>query len=467
MSSDILTDRLIHSLKPAPGQRLELSDAGCSGLVLRATRRGIKVWVLRYRRHDGRCARYRLGEYPQMSLRSARLEAGRLRNLIHSGGDPLREQQDAREAARRDAVATFGNLLEAYWLACETGEWQPKRKIKRVSTLLYEKRLAARHIEPVLGATPVSTIKRSTVKALLRDMVAKGIRAQTNRVQAIIRQVFNFAINEEILEVNPAMGFPSLHAPKPRLKVWKDHELRSLWAALDGHHVLRTQTGAEVHVSRQVRIALQLVVLLLQRRSEIVGMDIGELDFEQAVWIIPPERMKTSKPHQVPLPPLALKLIKEAISLSKLPPDRQIGPVFPTPQDNTRPMKGEALTRAMDRIRDCIGVEDRTVHDLRRTGSTALTSERLGISPFIRSKVLGHGSDAGGGAQVSIAHYDANEYMSAKRSALAAWQTLLLHIVRKGEPDARKRQTGIIRGMLFGLDVANDSDQSYPCFGGA
>jgi len=421
----------------------------------------MKVWVLRYRGHDGRGARYRLGEFPQMSLRNARLEAGRLRNLIHGGGDPVREKQDAIEAARRDAVATFGNLLEAYWLACETGEWQPKRKIKRASTLHYEKRLAARHIEPILSTVPVSTIKRSTVKALLRDMVAKGIRAQTNRVQAIIRQVFNFAINEEIVEVNPAMGFPCLHAPRPRLKIWKDHELRLLWAALDGDHLLRTPNGVEVHVSRQVRIALQLAVLLLQRRSEIVGMDIGELDFEQAVWIIPPERMKTNKPHQVPLPPLSIKLIRETIDLCKLPNDRQTGPVFPTPQDNTRPMKAEALTRAMDRLRDCIGVDDRTVHDLRRTGSTALTSERLGISPFIRSKVLGHGSDAGGGAQVSIAHYDANEYMSAKRYALTAWQTLLVHIVGKGAPDTRKRQTGIIRGMLFGLEVANDRDQSY------
>ncbi|WP_199060545.1 tyrosine-type recombinase/integrase [Brevundimonas vesicularis] len=467
MPSEILTDRLISSLKPTSGRRLELSDAGCSGLALRASQRGIKVWILRYRGHDGRGARYRLGEYPQMSLRSARLEAGRLRSLISGGGDPLREKQDAIEAARKDAAATFGNLLGAYWLACETGEWQPKRKIKRASTLLYEKRLASRHIEPILSAVPVSTIKRATIKALLRDMVAKGIRAQTNRVQAIIRQVFNFAINEEIVDVNPAMGFPSLHAPRPRLKIWKDHELRSLWAALDGHHMLRTPDGVEIHVSRQVRIALQLAALLLQRRSEIVGMDIGELDFEQAIWIIPPERMKTNKPHQVPLPPVAIKLIKEAIALSRLPTDRQTGPVFPTPQDNTLPMKGEALTRAMDRIRDCIGVEDRTVHDLRRTGSTALTSERLGISPFIRSKVLGHGSDAGGGAQVSIAHYDANEYMSAKRFALTAWQTLLLHIVSAGEPDARKQQTGIIRGMVFGLDVANDRDQSYPHVSGA
>lgn len=458
MPSVTLTDRFLSSLKPKPSQRLEVSDAGCTGLAIRCTHKGGRTWLLRYRGLDGRNARHKLGDYPVMSLKSARLEAGRLRDLIDGGGDPLRERQEAREAARKDALATFGNLLDAYWLACATGEWQPKRKIKRASTLAYEQRLCERHIEPVLASLPVSSIKGATVKALLRDMTAKGIGAQTNRVQALIRQVFNFAINEEVVEVNPAMGFPTLHAGKPRLKIWRDHELQLLWNALSGRTPLRSPDGAEVYIGRKVRIALQLATLLLQRRAEIVGMDLDELDLDQAVWTIPPERMKSGRPHQVPLPSLAIELIREAIALSKLPADRRTGPVFPTPQDNTQPMNAEALTRAMSRLRVCIGVEDRTVHDLRRTGSTALTSERLRVSPFIRSKVLGHGSDAGGGAQVSSAHYDVNEYMSDKRAALKAWQSLLLHIVAKEEHKPAPQKTGIIRGMMFGLEVANDTD---------
>jgi integrase len=254
------------------------------------------------------------------------------------------------------------------------------------------------------------------------------------------------------------MGFPTLHAGKPRLKIWRDHELQLLWKALSGRTPLRSPDGAEVYIGRQVRIALQLATLLLQRRAEIVGMDLNELDLDQAVWTIPPERMKSGRPHQVPLPSLAIDLIREAIALSKLPADRRTGPVFPTPQDNTQPMNAEALTRAMSRLRVCIGVEDRTVHDLRRTGSTALTSERLRVSPFIRSKVLGHGSDAGGGAQVSSAHYDVNEYMSDKRAALKAWQSLLLHIVDRDDHKPAPQRTGIIRGMMFGLEVANDTD---------
>lgn len=453
-----LTERYVASMKASPGGRLEISDAGCAGLCLRITGLGSKVWALRYRAPDGRQSRHRLGDYPTMSLRDARLEAGRLRDLVHSGGDPVQAQREARQQARQDALATFGKLLGAYWTACETGEWQPKRKRKRAATLDYEMRLARRHIEPVLGETPVSAIKRSTVKDLLRGMAAKGIGAQTNRVQAVIRQVFNYAISEELAEVNPAMGFTAFHSLKPRRRIWKDAELRALWAALTGPD-LETADGQAVHVGRRVRIALQLALLLLQRRGEIAGMDLEELDLDQAVWLIPGERMKSGRPHQVPLPPYSIQLIREAIALARLPADRTKGPVFPSPLDHTRPMNPEALTRAMDRLRDCIGIHDATVHDLRRTGSTALTSERLRVPPFIRSKVLGHETDAGGGAAVSSIHYDANEYMSDKRAALSAWESLLFRIVRSpAEREARSTRPGVLRTTVFGLVAANDEN---------
>ncbi|RYG08532.1 MAG: hypothetical protein EON92_16405 [Burkholderiales bacterium] len=80
-------------------------------------------------------------------------------------------------------------------------------------------------------------------------------------------------------------------------------------------------------------------------------------------------------------------------------------------------------------MRGATGAADATCHDLRRTGSTIMTSERLGISPFTRSQVLGHGTDTGGGAAVSSAHYDVNLYLAEKRKALEAWEILLLEIV--------------------------------------
>lgn len=53
------------------------------------------------------------------------------------------------------------------------------------------------HVRPVLGSLPFAEITRPQLKALLRGMQAKGIGAQTNLTQAIIRQIYNFAISDE------------------------------------------------------------------------------------------------------------------------------------------------------------------------------------------------------------------------------------------------------------------------------
>lgn len=438
-----LTDRAVQAAKAKPGERLELHDALTPGLTLRVTDKGVKSWVLRYRAPDGRSQRHKVGDASRMGLRAARLEAGRLKSEIDKGADPLGEKRKARVIAKALTVRTFGDLAAAYWIACETGEWKPKKKRKRPQTIAYEKGIYARHIEPGLGPLTLSEITRALIKGLLRDMTAKGIGAQTNRTQALIRQIFNFGFAEEHVVINPAMGFDSFHDAKSRRRIWADPELKLLWAALSDPSDLRDKDGERVHVGRPVAIAIQLCALLLQRRVEVVGMAIDELDLEAGTWIIPPERMKNGKPHQVALPPRSVVLIREALAIaaeaqarreaadSKIKrPNRIV--VFPGPRDANTPIRADSLTHAMDKVRSSIGVEGATIHDLRRTGSTILTSERIGVSPFIRSKVLGHGTDAGGGAAVSSAHYDVNEYVGEKRRALEAWEGLLLEIVGEG-----------------------------------
>ncbi|MGA0543678.1 tyrosine-type recombinase/integrase [Brevundimonas sp. VNH65] len=440
-----LTDRAVQAAKAEPGKRLELHDALTPGLTLRVTDKGVKSWVLRYRAPDGRSQRHKVGDASRMGLRAARLEAGRLKSEIDKGADPLSEKRKARVIAKALTVRTFRDLSAAYWIACETGEWKPKKKRKRSQTIEYEKGIHARHIEPVLGPLPLPEIKRATIKGLLRDMAARGIGAQTNRTHALIRQIFNFGISEEHVAVNPAMGFDSFHDPQSRRRIWTDGELKRLWAALSDPSELRDPGGERVYVSRAAAIAIQLCALLLQRRVEVAGMATDELDLDAGTWVIPPERMKNGKAHLVTLPAEAVALIREALTIAAEAqarredrdgdkakrPNRIV--VFPGPRDVNTPIRADSLTHAMDKVRSCIGVEGATIHDLRRTGSTALTSERIGVSPFIRSKVLGHGTDAGGGAAVSAMHYDVNEYVAEKRRALEAWEALLMRVVGRTE----------------------------------
>lgn len=436
MTKVALTDRAVQAAKALPGRRLELHDAQTPGLTLRVTDRGVKTWALRYKTPDGRSARHKLGDAKRMGLKAARLEAGRLKDMIDKGIDPLAEKRAAREVARAVTIRTFDDLLSAYWTACEAGTWKPKRKKKRASTIAFEKRLADRHIPDAFRRLLLADVTKGVIENRLSEMIAAGIGAQTNRTHAIIRQVFAFGLAKDHVSANPAQHIPALHDQEARRVVWTDAHLRRLWTACESPDALRDDAGKRVYVARSTAIALQLCALLLQRRTEIAGMTVEELDLKARTWTIAPARMKGGRPHQVPLPDRAVELIEEALRLAQVGTNEAVPVVFPSPRDKSVSITPGSLSKALAKIRLAASVGSATVHDLRRTGSSILTSERLGVSPFIRSKVLGHSGDTGGGAAVSVLHYDVNEYVPEKRRAVEAWTALLLEIVgERKRPD--------------------------------
>lgn len=207
----------------------------------------------------------------------------------------------------------------------------------------------------------------------------------------------------------------------------------------------KRREGSLLQIGQPMRIAIQLVFLLLQRRNEVLGMARSELDLEHGVWTIPAARMKSKRTHIVPLSPWAISLIERAIRLND---GLKTDQVFPSRVDAARPMNGPSMNVALTAVVRACGIEDGTIPDIRRTGSTLMTSERLNTSPFIRSKVLGH-CDAGGGAQVSMQRYDANTYVREKRAALAQWQQLLARIVgERTEPVLRFDGASAITGAF-------------------
>lgn len=90
------------------------------------------------------------------------------------------------------------------------------------------------------------------------------------------------------------------------------------------------------------------------------------------------------------------------------------------------------MSRGLAKMRTSAKIADATPHDFRRTGSTNLTTERLGFPRFIVSRVLNQVSDTGG-ASVVTGVYDRNEYLPEKRRALDAWAMFLTEVVEGRE----------------------------------
>lgn len=439
MSERKLTSAFCAAVQPVAGRQVAYPDRDVRGLELRVSGDGRKSWSYRYRTRFGRQGRVTLGLHSDaFGLKDARAAARRVQQQIVEGGDPAMDARAAKITAAQEPLTTLSDVAEAYFRATERGRYRPKR----ASSLNLERQVYRVHIERRLGRLPLELVTRRTVKGALEQMVDRGAPAQAVRVQAIVRQMLAYAVAEERLPFNPIRDLPPVATARPRARIYSDAELKAIWAGVRDPEALsipepiasRRRDADRVRISRPMRIAIQLVVLLLQRRCEVLGMRRSELDLEHGVWTIPAERMKSKRRHAVPLSPWAVELIEEALRLSR---ERKTACVFPGLRDAGKPMNGPSMNWAFNSVLWAQGIEDGTIHDLRRTGSTLMTSERIGVSPFIRSHILGH-NDTGGGARISATHYDANSYIKEKRQALERWQALLRAIVGVASPDGAR-----------------------------
>ncbi|CAN5227506.1 site-specific integrase [soil metagenome] len=432
MPQELLTDRRVASATAKPGKRLEIWDAKQGGLCLRVTDRGVKTWVYRYRLADGRQPRYTIGKLPGISLKDARTRSAELAGAVAAGKDPAAKRRSERAFAT-STLRTFNDLADLFIDRCRSGDWMPKNKRKRPRTLEDEVRVLRLHIRPTLGKTPYPAVTKADVRALLRKLTAKGVGAQANRTHALIRQVYNFAIAEDLVVISPVTGVTQPSTNNTRKRIWSDAELKAGWNALTHFDSVIDENGKHVPLTEIMALALKVTAVLGQRRQEIAGMRVDELDLPARTWTVPAWRMKGNRDHLVPLSDAAVVLIEKAIEVTNRGRNSESEFVFRTTWEEETPIEPNSMSRAMLRVTRGLGIPNATVHDLRRTMSTVMTSERLKVSHFIRSEVLAH-LTSGGGAAVSTAHYDVNLYVSEKREALAKWSRLLMQIVGEDDP---------------------------------
>jgi integrase len=426
MPSLKLTADIVDRAKP--GQALmELIDLDprARGLALRITPSGIKSWTLRYRLPSGERKRITLGNHPAMSLSKARDAVALKLAAVVDGRDAAAEKKAARATAERHRLETLSALAERYFAAAEKGRHRPgKAKPKRRRSLKLERYYWDRFVSPAFGKRAIRSIGLADIQTFVNEHRAPSTGRQ---IRAVFQRLFTFARWLELVDADPA-HFVQVDAHPARDRVLTDDELRRLWAVLRDRDALD-----RLKAPRGRAIAVALCAVTLQRRGEVAGLDLSELDLTAKTWTIPASRTKNGRAHTVPLSNEALALIDEARSIRVV--DRvatQGDPLFLTPRGAAKAIEAENLTRAFIAAARQAGIANARLHDLRRTGATAMTGERIGVQRFIVSRVLNHTSDTGDAAAVT-AVYDRNAYLPEKRRALEAWGALLLEIV-DGKP---------------------------------
>lgn len=416
-----LTDAFCRSAKPVAGKLTEYADTKERGLALRVTADGVKSWTYRFRTAAGVQRRLSLGRLDAMSLADARASIAVKRAQVAAGGDPVElRKQERHTAVAYSKLETIAEIGARYFEDATAGRHKPNARAKRASTVQSERGYFDRLIAPTLGKAKPAEISRAQVQAFLNDVGRKQSPSAARQCKAILRAVFNFAIWQELATVNPCQ-FATVQKAAARERILAAKELRALWQVLKS-----PGKSHDLHVSQDVADALRLCAVTLQRRAEVSGMAKAELDMDARVWTIPGDRTKNHRAHVVPLSEAALDIISAAIGRSG---DSAF--VFPSPRlggADDRPIHPAALSHAFRRVLKAAKLSGMRPHDLRRTGATHLTGERLSFPRFIVSRVLNHISDTGGAAAVTSI-YDRNSYLSEKRRALDAWARELLDIV--------------------------------------
>jgi integrase len=426
-----LTRRVIEALEPA-AKRYRVGDLKQRGLKLVVEPTGRKFWSVKYVMLDGRESEKVLGDWPGLMVEQARTDAGLVRARIQRQQvDPAeeirrtrKEAEDQRRAEAKARELTFAKLAQAYIAASKHGFRAAKqRHHKSASTIYKEDKVLKKHAVPKLGTRPISEITRRDIVNLVEKVAHTCGEGAANGVIATIRRCFAYARHKEFVEHNPAIEI-SQYARPPRDVVASDDQIRFLWQALERAKQdvdFAALPGAKARHPRKdtkpAALALQLSLLTLQRRGEIVAIHKDHIDWRQALWTIPTLNKKERRIGLVPLAPMALSVLQEAFAHSRC--DWAFAG-----RDTGTHMDAHTLTTFMDRLRETTGLKLITPHDLRRTGRTKLTSDEVGVDEMTAERVLNH---VVGSRQQRA--YDWQQYTSQKRAALVAWERELDRIL--------------------------------------
>ena len=398
-----LTERTIKPIAAPPkGYRITWDDE-LKGLGLRTTASGVKAFVYNFRTARGQQRRITLGKWPTITATAARIRARDFATKVHLGEDPLEQKQTEW------AALTTKRLVDLFAGGGSSPGGEKIRSHLRSKKRGWELELYLRRdFLPFVGPNrKAEDVRRSDIKGLLNEKAMTAPIA-ANRLLEAVRLLYNWGIEEELLETTPCVKIKRPGNETSRDRVLSDDEIHTFWLRLD----------STKRMGEGVRVALRLILITAARPGEVCGLDWSELDLMRGWWEIPRERTKGDRLHRVPITGLALEQIEKQPRAGRW--------VFPSLKE--QPLKVLALSHALRHNREHFALPRFTPHDLRRTAASHLAS--VGVERFIISRVLSHTDQEVTGV------YDRYAYDKEKRRALERWERKLRRII--GEPVSGK-----------------------------
>lgn len=397
-----LTIKKLESLTPDKKGELLRDGDNLIGRVRVAKNGEVSVlffWRYRFegKQKDFTCGTWRKG-VSLIEIRNARTEAKR---KLDNGIDPslerkaekLSDKADKLEAiaaaqSRIDTLAQQDQRITVYDLF---ERWASVHLVTRKDSGKEIRRMFEKDVLPILGNMAVEDVRKGHVTAVTDAMLARGIGRMVKLVFSLMRQMFRFAQDRDIIENDPTAAIRKTAAfgkDTERERILSDEEIRDLAKKLPDANLLPSTV-----------CAVWLCLATCCRIGELLKAQWCDVDFERKEWRIPAENSKNGKAHTVFLSDFALDQFRalQAFngSWANCYPNRSgtnhVCPITVTKQLGDRqrispPMSNRAAAKYASTLKLSGGLW--TPHDLRRTGATLMTV--LGVLPVVTERCLNH-----------------------------------------------------------------------------
>lgn len=345
-----LTDLQLRQVSPREREH-KIFDGG--GLYVLVRPNGAKLWRMKYRLH-GREKKLSLGRYPEVSLKEARLMRDEARVEIGRGGDPARRKREEKIAA----VIAAGDTFEAV-----AYEYIAKREAEGLAmATIVKSNWLAKVLCQSVGERPISQITPQEMLVALKRHEKEGNYEKAKRLRSFASRVFRYAVATLRAEHDPCAPLQgALISPKAKhyAAITDPGEFGGLLRAIDAYEGNHTTL-----------FALKIAPHVFVRPGELRHAEWEEIDWEGAVWRIPAGKMKSRRPHAVPLSRQVLGLLAQLRDLNG-----ESRYVFRSLNARDRPMSENTLNAALRRMG--YSGDEMTAHGLRATASTLLNESGL------------------------------------------------------------------------------------------
>lgn len=299
-----LTDAKIRTAKPDE-KPYKIADSGNMFLLVHPN--GSRYWRLRYR-FLGKEKTLALGVYPEVSLSEAREKRDAARKLIAEGTDPCEQKRIKKSVP--ETAQTFEGIARQWHKSNK--KWSASHSEKILKSL-------ETHVFPFIGSRDITTLRTPDLLIPVKAAEAKEIYEIAARLQQRITAIMRYAAQSGIITYNPAVDMAGAlttvkRQHRPALALNRISELVERLDAYRGQPL--------------TRLATRLTLLIFIRSSELRFARWSEIDFEKAMWTIPPERKpidgvkyshrgaKMRTEHLVPLSRQALDILKQIYEIS-------------------------------------------------------------------------------------------------------------------------------------------------------